>query len=155
MRDDGRQGLSYDCLLATCFCLYVVRRRNSRQALDAERDERREEVDDLRQRLAALQAESAEQAASMDAQLQAAQGQVDSITQRAEELQASAASSLGFPLQLIIVIMCHLHIAAWASGLGYPQLSCLSIPGNKDAHEQGSLMPAAARLQADLKRRSA
>ena len=84
------------------FCLYWVTHQICRQALEAERDDRHKEVDDLRQHLAAVQAESAEQAASMDAQLQAAQERVDSIAHRAEVLQVSAASSLRFPAQLVI-----------------------------------------------------
>ena len=72
-------------LPSQCSCLC-----GAMQALDAERDERREEVENLRQRLAGLQAESAEQAARMDAQLQAAQRQVASAAHRAEEMQVSA-----------------------------------------------------------------
>ena len=83
---------SYNCMLVTCSCACVVTRLKPWQALEDERSDRRKEVDELRQRLADLQAESAEEAASMNAQLQTVQQQADSMLHRADELQASATS---------------------------------------------------------------
>ena len=116
----GREpGHVYGCLLAQSVSPLRGNTSNARQALEAERDDRNKEVDDYRQRLAALQAESAEQAASMDARLQAAQGQVDSIAHRAEELQASTCSLL-FRSSSMPRLICTLRQGL--AGLGCPQL---------------------------------
>ena len=60
------------------------------QSLEAERIERREEVDGLRQCIAEMQAQSTAQAAKAAAELEAAQQVTADITKRADDMQASA-----------------------------------------------------------------